>query len=152
MFREGGGTNTHAEAVWCLVALTRGARAYTFLKAHWQPHFPALRAAEAYRAATTAAMAGLPVPEALARIALVGVQAALGQDWALAAEIEADHAAGVPEGKMVESMSLDVRPCGMNRLIEGDGVWLRLIQERRVPASEGFRAWAAQPDQDGLHL
>jgi hypothetical protein len=49
-------------------------------------------------------------------------------------------------------MSLAVWRCGMNRLIEGGGARLRLIQEGRVPASEGFRAWAAQPDQDGLHL
>ena len=152
MFREEGGTDAHATAIWRLVALARGARAYAFMDAHWQPHFPGVPAAMAYREATSAALAGLPVPEALARIALVGVQTALGDLWAQAAEIEAGYAAGVPEGKMAEAMSLAVWPSGMNRLIEGGGVWLRLIQQGRVPASPSFQAWAAQPDQDGMKL
>jgi len=152
LFHETGGGAAEAEACWRLVALGRGARAYGFLDAHWQAHFPGLPAAAAYARATTAALAGLPVPEGLARLALVGVQTALSQHWALGVDIEAAYAAGVDEGKIAEAMSLAVWPCGMNRLIEAGGVWLGLIQAGRVAASPGFAAWAAQPDQDGLHL
>lgn len=152
LFHETGGGAAEAEACWRLVALGRGARAYAFLDAHWQPHFPAVPAAEAYARATTAALAGLPVPEGLARLAMVAVQTALSQGWALGVEIEAAYAAGVDEGKIAEAMSLAVWPCGMNRLIEAGAVWLEVIRAGRVAASPGFRAWAAQPDQDGQHL
>lgn len=152
LFFETGGGAAEAAACWRLVAIARGARAYEFLDAHWQPHFPGLPAASAYAEATRAGLAGLPVPEGLARLALVGVQAALAQPWALAVEIEAAYAAGVDEGKIAEAISLAIWPCGMNRLIEAGEVWLRLIREGRVPASEGFRAWAAQEDQGGMPL
>lgn len=152
LFHETGGGDAEAEACWRLVALARGAGAFAFLDAHWQAHFPTLTAAEAYRRAALPLLEGLPVPEALARIALVGVQTALSQGWALGVEIEAAYRAGVPEGKIAEAMSLAVWPCGMNRLIEGGGVWLELIRAGRVAASPGFLAWAAQPDQAGMPL
>lgn len=152
LFRETGGTEEQALACWRLVALARGACAFGFLDAHWQRHFPGIPAAVAYAATTRTLIAGLPVEEDLARIALVGAQAALSQPWALGVEIEAAYAAGVPEGKIAEAMSLAVWPAGMNRLIEAGAVWRDLIRAGRVPASEGFRAWAAMPGQDGLSL
>lgn len=152
LFHETGGTDAQAEACWRLVALARGARAYAFLDAHWQPHFPGVVAATAYVEATRALLVDLPVTEDLARIALVGVQAALSQPWALAAEIEAAYGASVAEGKIAEAMSLAVWPAGMNRLIEAGTVWRDLIRAGRVPASAGFRAWADMPGQDGLQI
>ena len=152
LFRETGGTDAQAAACWRLVALARGARAYAFLDAHWQPHFPGVVAAIAYAEATRALLAHLPVDEPLARIALVGAQAALSQPWALAAEIEAAYASEVAEGKIAEAMSLAVWPAGMNRLIEAGAVWRDLIRAGRVPASAGFRAWAEMPAQDGMEL
>ncbi|WP_137128156.1 hypothetical protein [Roseomonas sp. HF4] len=145
LFRDTGGTDAQAEACWRLVALARGARAFAFLDAHWQSHFAALPAARAYSDAARALLAGSPVPEGLARIALIGVHAALSQSWALAVEIEAAYAADVGEGKIAEAMSLAVWPAGMNRLIEAGTVWRDLIRARRVAASPGFRAWAEMP-------
>jgi alkylhydroperoxidase/carboxymuconolactone decarboxylase family protein YurZ len=152
LFHETGGTDAEAEACWRLVALGRGAGAFAFLDEHWQPYFPTLNAADSYRRTALAVIEGLPVPEDLARLALVGVQTALSQEWALAADIEGAYEAGVPEGKIAEAMSLAVWPCGMNRLIEGGAVWLDLIRSGRVAASAGFRAWADQPDQGGLKV
>jgi len=152
LFGETGGGAAEATACWRLVALARGASAYEFLDVHWQALFPGVPAAASYAEAARAAIAGLPVPEGLARLALAGVQTALSQHWALAVEIEAALAAGVDEGKLAEAMSLAMWPCGMNRLIEAGGVWLDLIRAGRVPASPGFAAWAAEPDQGGMPL
>jgi hypothetical protein len=152
LFRETGGTDAQAEACWRLVALARGARAFAFLHEHWQPHFAGVPAATAYADAARMLLHGSPVEEHLARIALVAVQAALSQSWALGIEIEAAYAAGVPEGKIAEAMSLAVWPAGMNRLIEAGAVWRDLIRTGRVEASEGFRVWAEMPGQDGMRI
>jgi alkylhydroperoxidase/carboxymuconolactone decarboxylase family protein YurZ len=152
LFRETGGTDAQAEVCLRLVALARGARAFAFLDAHWQPHFAGVPAARAYADTACLLLHELPVEEHLARIALVAVQAALSQPWALGVEIEAAYAAGVSEGKIAEAMSLAIWPAGMNRLIEAGAVWQDLIRTGRVAASEGFRAWAEMSGQDGMRI
>ena len=153
LFRETGGTDAQAEICWRLVGFARGAGSYAFLADHWQPYFPGVPAIESYQRAALPLIADCPeVDEGLARLALIAVQTARSDLWALGAEIEAGYRANVPEGKMAEAMSLVVWPCGMNRLIEGAGVWLDLIQSGRVDASPGFRAWAEQPDQTGFKI
>ena len=49
-------------------------------------------------------------------------------------------------------MSLAMWPCGMNAFLEASEVWLQLIRDGRIDASEAFRAWAALPGQEGLPL
>jgi hypothetical protein len=40
----------------------------------------------------------------------------------------------------------------VNRFVRAAECWLALIRAGQVPASEGFRAWAAAPDQGALKL
>jgi alkylhydroperoxidase/carboxymuconolactone decarboxylase family protein YurZ len=152
LFHETGGTERQAEAAFRLVAWAAGARSFGFLDRHWQGHFPDVAAARAYCAGAGALVAGLDVPLPLARLALIGVQAARAERWGLAAEIEAAYALGVAETKMAEAMSLAMWPAGVNRFIEAGEVWLQVMRSGRVTPSAPFRAWADTPDQDGFHL
>jgi alkylhydroperoxidase/carboxymuconolactone decarboxylase family protein YurZ len=92
------------------------------------------------------------VPAALARLALIGVHAALSHDWPLTADLEAAYAGAVPEPKIAEAMSLALWPCGVNRFLEASGVWLDLLRSGRVEPSPAFRAWAETPGQEGFTL
>jgi alkylhydroperoxidase/carboxymuconolactone decarboxylase family protein YurZ len=152
LFHRTGGTPRQAEAAFRLVAWARGAETFAFLDRHWQGHFPDLRAADAYRAGTAALIAGLDVPAPLARLALLGVQAARGAHWPLATDIEAAYGEAVPEPKMAEAMSLVMWPCGVNRFLEACGAWLQVLRSGRVVPSPAFRAWAETPDQEGFAL
>jgi alkylhydroperoxidase/carboxymuconolactone decarboxylase family protein YurZ len=152
LFFRTGGTERQAEAAFRLVAWARGAEGFAFLDRHWQGYFPAVPAAGAYLSGTAALIAGLDVPPALARLALIGVHTALGKEWPLAVDLEAAYGDGVPEPKMAEAMSLALWPCGVNRFLEGAGTWLKVMRSGRVTPSPAFRAWAETQGQEGFVL
>jgi alkylhydroperoxidase/carboxymuconolactone decarboxylase family protein YurZ len=152
LFFRTGGTGRQAEAAFRLVAWARGAATFAFLEQHWQRYFPEVPAARGYRDGTAALIAGLDVPAPLARLALIGVHAALGHHWPLTVDLEAAYAEAVDEPKMAEAMSLALWPCGVNRFLEAAGVWLDLLRSGRVEPSPPFREWAETPGQDGFAL
>ncbi len=152
LFFQTGGTGAQAEAAFRLVAWARGAETFAFLDRHWQGYFPEVPAARGYRDGTGALIAGLGVPAPLARLALLGIHTARGEEWALTADLETAYAEGVPEPKMAEAMSLALWPCGVNQFIKACDVWLALLRTGGVEPSAPFRAWAETPDQDGFAL
>jgi alkylhydroperoxidase/carboxymuconolactone decarboxylase family protein YurZ len=146
-FMTTGGTGAEAAAVFRLAAWAAGAARYATLAADWQGRLPGLDCAAEYRAGAGALIAGTPIDEATARLALVAVQTACDEPWGVAAEIEAAYAAGVPEPQLAEAMSLTIWPRGVNPFVRATAVWLRLMQEGRVAPSAAFRAWAETADQ-----
>lgn len=151
LFNESGATADQARAAWRLTAWAMGAKAYAFLDKHWQRYFPSVEAARSYQEGATTLIAGLGLPPATARLALIGVHTARSDHWGLAAEIEAAYAVGVPEPKIAEAMSLAMWPTGINRFLEACGVWLEVIRAGRVTPSPSFKVWAETPDQGGFH-
>ncbi|CAH0244087.1 carboxymuconolactone decarboxylase family protein [Roseomonas sp. CECT 9278] len=146
-FMATGGTQAEGGAVFRLAAWAAGAATYATLAANWQDKLAGLDLAAEYRAAGRALIAGSPLGEATARLALVGIQTACDEPWGLAAEIEAAYAAGVPEPQIAEAMSLAIWPRGVNPFVRATEVWLRLMREGRVTPSPAFRAWAETPGQ-----
>ncbi len=146
-FLATGGTEAEAAAVFRLAAWAGGAAPYATLAANWQGHLPGLDLMAEYRAAGSTLIAGSPLDEAAARLALIGVQTACDEPWGLAAEIEAAYAAGVPEPCIAEAMSLAIWPRGVNPFVRATEIWLRLMRDGRVTPSSAFRAWADTPDQ-----
>ena len=146
-FLATGGTEAEAAAVFRLAAWAGGAARYATLAATWQGALPGLDLAAEYRAGASALIAGSPLDEPSARLALIGVQTACDEPWGLAAEIEAAYAAGVPEPWIAEAMSLAIWPRGVNPFVRATEVWLRLMRAGRVTPSAPFRAWADTPGQ-----
>jgi alkylhydroperoxidase/carboxymuconolactone decarboxylase family protein YurZ len=146
-FMTTGGTEREAAAVFRLAAWAGGSARYATLAANWQGQLPGVDCAAEYRAGAAALIAGTPIDEATARLALVAVQTACDEPWGLAAEIEAAYAAGVPEPCIAEAMSLTIWPRGVNPFVRATAVWLRLMQEGRVAPSPSFQAWAETPGQ-----
>jgi alkylhydroperoxidase/carboxymuconolactone decarboxylase family protein YurZ len=146
-FLATGGTDSEAAAVFRLAAWAGGARRYATLASAWQGHLPDLDLAADYRAAAGALIAGSPLNEAAARLALIGAHTAGDEPWGLAVEIEAAYAAGVPEPQIAEAMSLAIWPRGVNPFVRATEVWLGLIRAGRVTPSPAFRAWAETPGQ-----
>jgi hypothetical protein len=151
-FRAAGGTDAQALAIFRLATWAGGASCYATLDAAWGGHFPGAPLREAYVDGARALLADGALAEPLGRICLAAIHTACDQHWGLAAEIEAALALGVAEGELAEALSLTIWPRGVNPFVRAAECWLGLIRAGRVPASEGFRAWAAAPDQGALKL
>lgn len=150
-FMTTGGSEAEAAAVIRLGAWAAGARRFATMDAAWARHLPGVAMAGEYRAGARALVGGA-LDEATARLALLGAQTALDQGWAVAAEIEAAYAAGVPEPHMAEAMSLAIWPRGVNPFVRAAEVWVGLMRTGRVAPSAAFKAWAEVSGQGALSL
>jgi alkylhydroperoxidase/carboxymuconolactone decarboxylase family protein YurZ len=150
-FMTTGGSEAEAAAVIRLGAWAAGARRFATMDAAWAQHLPGVAMAGEYRAGARALVGGA-LDEATARLALLGAQTALDQGWAVAAEIEAAYAAGVPEPHMAEAMSLAIWPRGVNPFVRAAEVWVGLMRTGRVAPSAAFKAWAEVSGQGALSL
>jgi len=65
-------------------------------------------------------------------------------------QIEAAYADAVPEDDIAEALTIAMFPGSIPRFVEACGVWLRLIKEGRVPASDRYRAWSRLAGQGGF--
>jgi len=146
-FRAVGGDEAMAAAIFRLVGWAAGARRHACLAQHWQALFPGVPAAEAYVAGLRPLLAGSPLAEGDARLALIAIHTACDEAFGLAAEIAAAYGVGVPEPCMAEAMSLTIWPRGVNPFVRATEVWLGVIRAGGVSASAPFRAWAEAPGQ-----
>jgi alkylhydroperoxidase/carboxymuconolactone decarboxylase family protein YurZ len=151
LFRQHGGDDALAAAVFRHTAWAMGAAAQAFLARSWAAHFPGVDPAANYRDGA-AALDLPPLAEATARLLRLAVHAARDQAWALEVELEAAYRAGLDEGRMVEAISLIIWPCGVNVFVRAAGTWLGLLRSGRVTPSPAFAAWAAAAGQGPLQL
>jgi alkylhydroperoxidase/carboxymuconolactone decarboxylase family protein YurZ len=144
LFRKAGGTDAQARLAFQLAGYATAANAFTFLAEHWAAEFPGIDPAQGYLAGVAALCGDTAAPVELAMLA---VQAALGNAWGVAAHLRAAYAAAIPEDKLVEAMTLIIWPCGVNRFVAACTVWHELMRSRAVTPSPRFQAWADMPGQ-----
>lgn len=153
LFKEFGGTARQAQAITDLVAIAMGStRSYQFMSEHWDRHFAGLDSVAAYSAAIRRALEGTDIPELLARYATLAVHTTFGQAWGVREDLVFLYDSAGDEGKMAESVSLPFWAAGVNRMIDASEVWLELIREGRVHASESFQVWAQTPGQGAMPI
>lgn len=145
LFRQHGGDDAAAAAVFRVAAHAVGAELGRFLVADWGRHFPGVDPAREHLDSLAACIP--PLPDATARLCSLAVQAARGNLWALGVELEATYAAGVPEPTIAEALSLIIWPRGVNPFVRATEAWLRVLRSGRVAPSAGFAEWAATPGQ-----
>jgi alkylhydroperoxidase/carboxymuconolactone decarboxylase family protein YurZ len=141
-FRQAGGDDGLAEAVFRLVGWAAGARRWACMGQHWQAQFAALPAAQGYLDGLDALLRGGALAPGLARLALLGIHAACEEEWGLRVVLRSAYALGVDEPRMAEAMSLVIWPRGVNRFVKATATWLQLIRSGEVEPSPAFRAWA----------
>jgi alkylhydroperoxidase/carboxymuconolactone decarboxylase family protein YurZ len=141
-FRQAGGDDALAAAVFRLGAWAAGSARYGCIAEHWQAQFPALPAGCEYLQGCDALIEGTPLSPPLARIALIGVHTACEEMWGLGVVLESAYALGVEEPRMAEAMSLAIWPRGVNRFVKATSAWLDLLRSGRVTPSPAFLAWA----------
>ena len=146
LFRAAGGSDEEAQVAFQLAGYAGAARPFAFLAAHWAAEFPGIDPAEGYLAGMTALSGGVVAPP-LCHLALLAVQAGLGNAWGVAAHLRAAYAQAVPEEKMAEALTLIIWPCGVNRFVAACTVWHGLMRAGTVMPSPRFRAWADMPGQ-----
>lgn len=146
-FRAAGGTDGEVEAALAVAATVCGFRAFRFIGAHWTEHLPGVDVEAAWR--DTLARAGARAEPRLVQLAAAAVHAANGEWTGLSWQIRDAYAAGVPEAELAEALSLMMFPGSVPRFVEAARVWRELILERRVPASDAFKAWANLSGQEG---
>ena len=152
LFYQAGGSEQQAEIAFRIVAWSASCSTFLFLSTHWQKYFPQVPAEQAYLDGAEALRGDRGVSSELMRLGLLAAHTVRRDHWGLSQEIQACYTAGVAEAKMVETLSLPIWPCGVNRFVEACDVWLNLMREGKVQPSPSFKAWADTPDQDGFPL
>lgn len=143
LFRQAGGTDAEAEALIGLTAQAPSLAAFRFAAESFPDHLPALDPAQAY-ARVVEALRG-PVPDALAHLVLLAVQAARGDAGGIAHHLRAGYALRVPEAAMVEALSYLIWPRGVNCFLDACAVWHGLMAAGEVEPSPRFAVWRDMP-------
>jgi hypothetical protein len=144
LFRRAGGTDEQACLAFQLAGYATAANSFAFLAEHWTAEFPGIDPAAGYLAGVATLAGSTIVPTGLAMLA---VQAALGNAWGVAAHLRAAYAAAIPEEKLVEALTLIIWPCGVNRFVAACTIWHGLMRDSVVTPSPRFQAWADMPGQ-----
>ncbi|MFC0385531.1 carboxymuconolactone decarboxylase family protein [Muricoccus vinaceus] len=152
LFRQHGGDDQMAAALFRQTAWAIGAEAHAFLPRSWGPHFPGLDAAALFRDGAAALATDGVLPDTTARLLRLAVLAARGNLWALGVELEAAYAAGLDERRMAEAVSLIIWPRGVNPFVRAADTWLALLRSGRVRPGAAFAAWAEAGEQGPLVL
>ncbi|MGK7868578.1 hypothetical protein [Falsiroseomonas sp. E2-1-a20] len=141
-FRQAGGDDALAQAVFRLVGWAAGARRWACMGEHWQAQFPALPAAQGYLDGLDALLGDGVLAPGLARLALIGIHTACEEEWGLRVTLRSAYALGVDEPRMAEAMSLPIWPRGVNRFVKATAAWLDMLRAGEVAPSPPFQAWA----------
>lgn len=146
-FLNAGGTKEEIEAILRVTATALGVEAYRFVENHWRAHLPGVHPREAFLDAISGAGGG--ASSRLVQMAAVAVHTCKANWDALAWQIPAAYAAGVPEADLAEALSLTMFPGSVPHFVEAARVWRALILDGSAPASPAFRAWAELSGQGG---
>jgi len=144
-----GGTMDGVEAAVRLTALARGAAAYRFVDAAWQPHLAGWDGRRSEAAARADIARSFSLGPGLVVLADAATRICLGQWDELGWAIEDAYAADVGEDALAEALMLTMFPAGVPSFVRAAAVWLELIRAGRVAASPRYRAWAAVGGQGG---
>jgi len=145
LFRQAGGTDAEAEAIIALTGQAASLGAFRFAAQSFPDHLPTLDPGQAYERSITALRG--PLPEALAHLTLLSVQAARGDSAGIAHHLRAGYKLGLPEDAMVEALSYLMWPRGVNCFLEACEVWHALMVAGDVTPSERFAVWRDMPGQ-----
>lgn len=142
--RAAGGTDASIEAAFAAAAWAIGGQAHDFAARAWTAPLAPWDA----RAAYLRGVRGLaPLP--LVHLAQCGVHVCRAQWRLLGWQLQAAYADAVAEDAIAEALTLAMFPGSVPRFVEACGVWLRLIADGTLAASERYRAWARIAGQDG---
>ena len=131
-YYDAGGSNEELEHISALAAYVSGARAHTFIEAHWQPHLPGYEPRRAYLAGL--ARCTTPIPDEITQIAAAAICTCRGEWSLLAWHIEALYAIGGREHAMAEALSLTMFPGGVPNFVgRRERVAFRPAQRRSEP-------------------
>jgi len=146
-FREAGGSDEEVNAVLGLTAVALGFEAFRFVKRHWLRHLPSIEPHSVYLDVLARSAPG--ATSRLVHLAAAAVHTCRANWDALACQIVAAYAVGVPEGDLAEALSLAMFPGSVPHFVEAARVWRELIVAGSVDASPAFQAWAALSGQGG---
>ncbi len=145
LFRQAGGTDAEAEALIAVTGQAATLGAFRFAARSFPDHLPALDPAEAYDRCLDALRG--PLPDGLAHLVLLSVQAARGDRAGIAHHLRAGYALDLREDAMVEALSYLIWPRGVNCFLDACEVWHGLMTAREVTPSDRFAVWRDLPGQ-----
>lgn len=140
--KEARGSEEEAKAAIRLAAFGRSAAAFKFVQEHWKNNLPSYDRESAYTDTLEALCVGQPLEPQTIEMTMAAVHTCLYQHWELALHIRRAYEIGVSELALAEAISLTMFPASVPFFVEACGVWLKLIKEGEIPASESLRAWA----------
>jgi alkylhydroperoxidase/carboxymuconolactone decarboxylase family protein YurZ len=146
-FRAAGGSEEELHALLGLTSVTLGFEAFRFVDRNWRGHLPNIAPHAIYLDVLRRATDGATLR--LVHLAAAAVHTCRAAWDALAVQIVAAYAAGVPELDLAEALSLAMFPGSVPHFVGAARVWRELIVAGEVDASPAFRSWAMLPEQGG---
>jgi hypothetical protein len=146
-FISGGGTIEEFSAVVRLTALFKGSKAFSFVSNHWEQHLNGYDSFHEY--AQAAKMIAQPLSLRDVWLCAPAVHAALGQLELFEHSMLKAYAYHVHELDLAEALSIMMFPGSVPYFVEAAKIWLSLIRDKKVNASDAFKAWAALEGQGG---
>ncbi|MBS7707218.1 carboxymuconolactone decarboxylase family protein [Chelatococcus asaccharovorans] len=147
-FKAAGGTDEEIDVILTVTALALGFESYRFVNKNWLSHLPACDPPAIYQRALRSA--ARDVSMRLVHMAAAAVFVCKAGWDALALQIVAAYADGVPELDLAEAVSLTMFPGSVPHFVEAARVWRELIVDGKVPASQSFHDWAHLSGQGGF--
>jgi alkylhydroperoxidase/carboxymuconolactone decarboxylase family protein YurZ len=144
-FRAAGGDDRGISAAFAAAAWAIGGAAHDFAARDWARQLLPWDPRAAYLAGARALE-----PLRLVHLAQCATHVCRGRWRLLEWQIEAAYEDEVPEDEIAEAITIAMFPGSIPRFVEACAVWLRLIREERVRASDRYRAWARLAGQGGF--
>lgn len=146
-FLSGGGSVDEFAAVVRLTALLKGSEAFSFVTHHWEKHIAGYDGFKAY--VNAAKIIAYPLSEKDIWLCAPAVHAALSRLELLKYSIIEAYKQQVLELELAEALSIMMFPGSVPYYVEAAKIWLELIQDGHVNASDTFKAWANLEGQGG---
>ena len=145
--RKAGGTDAEVRSCMALSATVCGFRAYRFVDAHWTQHLPGIDPKAEWGRAML--RAGEGAEERLLHMTACAIQVCNGDWTGLRWQLAQAYAAGIDEVELAEAISLTMFPASVPNFVTAAQVWMTMIREGELQASEPFRDWAMMSGQGG---
>ena len=149
-FRDAGGSEANLQLAFRLAGGARSSDCFAFVANEWSGHFADFDREAAYREGLKDLTARAEIESGLVEMAMAAAHTCKRAWTELAWHIRGAYAERVDEYELAEAISYAMFPGSIPNFVDACGVWLQLIRDGEVSASEAFLAWAQLDGQGGF--
>lgn len=148
--KQSGGDQTDIEAALEIAVWAKGADYFTFVENNWGAHLNKFTAVARYRDGLKTITEKYQIEQKVIEIGLAAAhQCHRRWNW-VSEHLIGAYSAGASEGAIAEGLALAMFPGGVPNFVDTCDIWRKLIQDKKVEATEPYKAWASMSGQGGF--